>query len=429
MAKVTFDIHHLARVEGHGNLLVEVTDKGRSRVEMQVTEGTRLFESFLKGQAYNEVSHIMSRICGICSHSHAIAAIRGVEAALEVQPSEETIALRKLMLIGDMLESHALHINFLALPDYLQAQNVVEMLPKYPNEVKRALQLKKLGNDLMELIGGRHTHPLCAVVGGFTHVPTSSQLHAIRKRLHDAIPEAKAQIQLMSTFSEPKLVRKSQYLAVKHAREYPIYNGELTTDLGLQVPDKEYQNLIIERNVPYGHAKFSEIQGNPFVVGALARLNVAKKQLSDNAKDMVKKIGLKLPSYDSFHMNLGQAIEYLHYVDHAIEIIDKLRSHKLQPHVVEYKIRARTGAAAVEAPRGVLIHSYSFNAQGKVQAADVITPTAMNYANIEADVYALVPELSELSKEEAELRLNMLIRAYDPCISCSVHYLRPVRPL
>ena len=426
MAKVTFDIHHLARVEGHGNLFVEVINGKPPRVEMQVTEGTRLFESFLKGHSYNEVSHIMSRICGICSHSHAVAALRGVEAALGVEPSEETIALRKLMLLGDMLESHALHINFLALPDYVGASNVVEMLPKFSTEVKRALQLKKLGNDLMALIGGRQTHPLCAVVGGFTHVPSPNQLEAIQTRLKAAIPEARAQIELMGQFTKPQLVRQSQYLAVKHTHEYPIYDGELRTDQGLQVQESDYRSLIKERNVPYAHAKFSEIQGSPFVVGSLARLNVAQSQLSDNAQEMVKQVGLKLPSYDIFHMNLGQAIEYLHYLDHAINVIDDLRSRPLKPHIVEHKIRARTGAAAVEAPRGVLIHSYTFNAQGKIQTADVVTPTAMNYANIEADVRTLAPSLTGLSKEEGELRLNMLIRAYDPCISCSVHYIRPV---
>jgi sulfhydrogenase subunit alpha len=413
-------------VEGHGNLLVEVTDGQTPRIEMQITEGTRLFESILRGHSFEEVSHIMSRICGICSHSHAVAALRGVEAALRIHPSEETIALRKLMLIGDMLESHALHINFLALPDYLGARNVIELLPKYAAEVKRALQLKKLGNDLMELAGGRHTHPLCAVVGGFTHVPTKNQLKSMRNRLKDAIPATQAQIDLFGSFSEPSLVRQSQYLAVKHSTEYPIHDGELMTDQKVKVPEGEYQTLIKERNVPYAHAKFSEIQGKPFVVGSLGRLNVAHSQLSDNAKERVEKIGLKLPSYDIFQMNVGQAIEYLHYLDHAIAIIEDLEDRKLEPSVVKYKIRARSGAAAVEAPRGTLVHRYAFDAQGRVQAADVITPTAMNYANIEADVEALVPQLPELSREDAELRLNMLIRAYDPCISCSVHYLRVV---
>jgi coenzyme F420-reducing hydrogenase alpha subunit len=426
LALVNFEIHHLARVEGHGNLLVEIRKGQEPRVELQITEGTRLFEAFLRDHSYREVSHIMSRICGICSHSHAIAALRGVEAAMNIQPEPQTTQLRKLMLIGDMLESHALHINFLALPDYVGAHDVVEMLPKYTSEVQRALHLKKLGNDLMALIGGRHTHPLCAVVGGFTHVPTHSQLKTIQKRLKAAIPDAEAQIKLMSTFSDPKLIRKSQYLAVKHAKEYPIHNGALVTDFGLQIKEHEYSQLIEERNVPYAHAKFSEIRGSPFVVGSLARLNVAKDQLLDNAKRMIKKVGLKLPSYDIFQMTLGQAVEYLHYLEHALIIIESLLEQNLKPHIVDYKLRAGTSAAAVEAPRGVLIHKYSINTQGKVLAADVITPTAMNYANIEADVQALIPGLRELSKEEAELRLNMLIRAYDPCISCSVHFIQAV---
>jgi coenzyme F420-reducing hydrogenase alpha subunit len=424
MALAKFDIHHIARVEGHGDLFVEIKEGKELRVEMRVTEGTRLFEAFLRDHGHDEVSHIMSRICGICSHSHAIVALRAVEAAMQIEPDPQTHQLRRLQLIGDNLASHALHINFLALPDYVGARNVIEMVPEYQAEVQRALRLKKLGNDLMELIGGRHTHALCAVVGGYTHVPTSSQLESIRNRLQDAIPDAEAQIELMGMFTEPKLVRRSQYLAVKHAKEYPLYEGDLLTDMGLQVPESEFASLIKERNVPYAHAKFSEVKGKPFVVGSLGRLNVTKDQLSDNAKRMTKKVGLKLPSYDIFQMNLGQAVEYLHYLDHSIEIIDNLLTQNLQANIVDYKTRSGTGAAAVEAPRGVLIHEYKFNARGKVLAADVITPTAMNYSNIEADVRALAPILQELSKDEAELRLNMLIRAYDPCISCSVHYIR-----
>jgi coenzyme F420-reducing hydrogenase alpha subunit len=426
MAVEKINIQHLARVEGHGDLFVDLQKGAKPRVEMRVTEGTRLFEAFLRNQYYSDVSHIMSRICGICSHSHAVAALRGVEAALRIEPELQTKQLRKLMLLGDMLESHALHINFLALPDYVGARNVVEMLPNYSAEVKRALMLKKLGNELMELVGGRHTHPLCAVVGGFTNVPTSTQLQSMKKRLQTAIPDAQAQIELMSSFSEPQLVRRSQYLVVQNPKEYPIYDGELTTDTGLNVPEPEFENIIKERNVSYAHAKFSEIKGKPFVVGSLARLNIANSQLSDNTQEMIKQISFKLPSYDIFHMNLGQAIEYLHYLDHAIDIIDDLLGTKLEPSIVEHITRAGASAIAVEAPRGVLIHQYSFDARGKVTAANVITPTAMNYANIEADVHALVPKLRKQSSEEAELLLNMLIRAYDPCISCSVHYLHTI---
>jgi coenzyme F420-reducing hydrogenase alpha subunit len=424
MANVTFDIKHIARVEGHGNLLIEVQKKKPPRIEMQVTEGTRLFESFLRGQTYDEVSHITSRICGICSQSHAVAALRGVEAAMQIEPSAETIALRKLMLIGDMLESHALHINFLALPDHLGARNVVELLPKYQNEVNRALQLKKLGNDMMALIGGRHTHALCAVIGGFTHVPSRTQLASLRQRLIDAIPEAKAQIELMASFSEPQLIRQSQYLAVKNTEEFPIHGGVLATDTGLEVAEADYTSLITERNVSYAHSKFSEIRGKPFFVGSLPRLNVASNQLLDEAKAMMHQVGFKIPSYDTFHNNLGQAIEYLHYVEQAIALLDILIEKKLEPGTVDYKVRNGSSAAAVEAPRGVLIHGYSIDEKGKVIGANVITPTAMNYANIEADVHAMLPQLEGISPDKAQLHLNMLIRAYDPCISCSVHYIR-----
>ncbi len=424
MARMTFNIHHLARIEGHGNLLVDVRKGKAPRVEMQVTEGTRLFESFLRGHTYDEVSHISSRICGICSQSHAVAALRAVEAAMQVEPSEKTVSLRKLMLIGDMLESHALHINFLALPDYIGVQNVVELLPKYKPEVERALRLKKIGNDLMALIGGRHTHALCAVIGGFTFVPTKKQFETIRQRLNAAIPDAMSQVELMASFSEPKLNRQSQYLAIKDVKEFPIYKGRLTTDGGLEVEENDYLSLIKERNVPYAHSKFSEIEGKPYFVGSLPRLNVASDQLNDAAKAMMHQTGLKIPSYNTFHNNLGQAIEYLHYLEEAILIIDELAKINLKPEIVQYKVRNGTGAAAIEAPRGVLIHQYSIDAKGKITGANIITPTAMNYANIEADIHALLPQLEKLSKEQAELRLNMLIRAYDPCISCSVHYIR-----
>ncbi|MFX1575649.1 MAG: Ni/Fe hydrogenase subunit alpha [Promethearchaeota archaeon] len=424
MAKVTFDVKHIARVEGHGNLLVEVKKGKKPRVEMQITEGTRLFESFLRGHTYDEVSHIMSRICGICSQSHAVAALRGVEAAMQIEPSEETIALRKLMLIGDMLESHALHINFLALPDYLGARNVIELLPKYQEEVSRALRLKKLGNDLMGLIGGRHTHALCAVIGGFTHVPSKTQLKSMRQSLKGAIADAKDQIELLASFSEPQLIRQSQYLALKNLAEFPLHDGALTTDTGLEIPEDDYPSLIKERNVPYAHAKFSEIEGTPYFVGALPRLNVASNQLLDEAKTMMHQVGFKIPSYDSFHNNVSQAIEYLHYVEQAIVIIEELADKNLKAGTIDYKVRNGSGAAAVEAPRGLLIHDYSIDEKGKVTAANVITPTAMNYSNIEADVHALIRQLQGKSHEETELQLNMLIRAYDPCISCSVHYLQ-----
>jgi coenzyme F420-reducing hydrogenase alpha subunit len=328
------------------------------------------------------------------------------------------------MLIGDMLESHALHVNFLALPDYVGARSVVEMLPKYLTEVQRALRLKKLANNLMDLVSGRHTHPLCAEVGGFSHVPTRSQLEAMRKRLTDAIPDAEAQIELMGRLEGPRLARQSQYLAVKHMKEFPLHDGALCTDAGAQTPERDYQTLIKERNVPYSHAKFSEIGGKSFFVGSLARLNVAGTQLLDRARAMAKEVGLRLPDYDTYHNNLAQAVEYLHYLEHAIQVIDTLRQKELKAGVVDFKIRAGTGTAAVEAPRGVLIHRYSIDASGRVTGADVITPTAMNYANIEADAQALVPQLTSLSKEEAELRVNMLLRAYDPCISCSVHFVR-----
>ncbi|MFX1509332.1 MAG: Ni/Fe hydrogenase subunit alpha [Promethearchaeota archaeon] len=424
MAKVTFELKHVARVEGHGNLFVE-TQKGKApRIEMQITEGTRLFESFLRGHTYDEVSHIMSRICGICSQSHAVAALRGVEAAMQIEPSKETIALRKLMLIGDMLESHALHINFLALPDYLGARNVVELLPKYQNEVSRALQLKKLGNDLMALVGGRHTHALCAVIGGFTQVPTKNQLDSMHQRLRAAIPEAKAQIELLASFTEPQLIHQSQYLALKHPNEFPLHDGTLTTDTGLAVPEVDYASLITEHNVPYAHAKFSEIQGKPYFVGSLPRLNIAANQLLDEAKAMIHQIGFKVPSYDTFHNNLAQAIEYLHYIEYASEIIDSLSDRPLKAETVDYKVRTGSSAAAVEAPRGLLIHEYSIDEKGKVIGANVITPTAMNYTNIESDVKALLPQLKGKSSKESELQLNMLIRAYDPCISCSVHYIQ-----
>jgi len=425
MARVEkFYIHHIARVEGHGNLLVEVQEGEEPRVEMQITEGTRLFEAFLRGHTYDEASHIMSRICGICSHSHAVAALRGVEAAMGIEPSPTTVELRKLMLIGDMLESHALHINFLALPDYLGCDSIISMLPKYREEVERALRLKKLGNDLMELVGGRRTHPCCAVVGGFTHVPTRRQLEAMLKRLKESIPDAEAQISLMGGFKEPSLTRRSQYLAVKNPHEYPLHDGELVTLDGQRVPEGEYGSLIEERNILYSHAKFSEIGGKPFLVGALARLNVSSDQLSERARRMADEVGLKLPSFDTFHMNLGQALEYLHYLEQAIEIMDRLRERELKPEKAKFKVCGGSGAAAVEAPRGVLVHRYSIDASGRITGCDVITPTAMNYANIEADVRAMLPQIMELPREQALLRLNMLVRAYDPCISCSVHLIR-----
>ncbi len=422
-----FHLEHICRVEGHGNLLVEIDGKKSKNVEMQIVEGARFFEGFAVGRKYDEAINIMSRICAICSTSHQLSAVEALEQSVGIVPSDQVHEFRILLDHGENLQSHILHVGMLALPDFLGYDGAIQMVPKYPDEVKLILRMKRIANDLQALIGGREIHPVNIRPGGFGKYPTTNQLEVMKEKLVEFKKGIRVIANLYTSLDIPQYQNKTEQLAVYDGKTYPFLRGDIKCLLsGKQVPPEKYKtNFIKEEVKPYSTAKFSTINnGEIYYVSPLARVNINHRFLTDDAKALIKQFGLKLPDFNPFHNNLARVIELMQCVDEAIEITDKYITNPPINNNKDFRIKAGTGAIATEAPRGLLNHSYTCNKEGIIQKADVITPTAHNTNKIEDDVKKFTPKLTGMKDEEIELFFNMLVRSYDPCISCSAHAIK-----
>ncbi len=420
MTKKTVTVNYIARVEGRGALDVTISpSKEIEDLKLRIYEPPRFFEAFMIGRRCDEIMELASRICGICPVAHQITALRAIENALDVHPSDQTRDLRKLMAISAHIQSNVLSMYFLSLPDLMGYESSIAMAQDHAEIVKRGLRLKKLGNDITDLIGGRAVHPVTAVIGGFTALPTKEQLGTIRKRLVEAKKDAHETVDLFTRVGKPSFERKCEHIAISDPRHYAINEGRLRSTEGLNIHETEYRDYIYEKQVPYSTALHSYVKTrDAFMVGPLPRVNLNIPQMSPDAKDAAKRSGIKIPSYNPFNSHLARAIELVHDIDESLEIIDRL---PLKEDRQAYHYKAGFGAAITEAPRGSLYHSYLLDNNGIVKKADLVPPTSHNARNIEKDIYDLVKQNSDLSVKELTLHCEMLIRAYDPCISCSTH--------
>jgi len=423
---VVIRIGELTKIEGHGSLVINVKDKNVEELHLDVFESSRFFEPILAGRKYSEASEISSRICGICAIAHYFTALKAIERALGVDPSDQTVELRKLLYLAGDLQSHVAHIYFLALPDYLGYESAFVMAKDHPEDVKRALRMRKLANDLIEVIGGRLIHPFTPVVGGFSSLPTRGGLEELLKRFRHVSDDVQATVDLLKSLDMPEFERKTEYLALVKNGTYPIYDGEeiASTD-GPSFPVTNYREQIKEFLVPYSTAKHSihQTTGKSFSVGPLARLNINRKYLSDNAKETIDRIGVKFPSSNPFMYNVARTIEVVHYIDEITGILEELLEAGLRGEEPEVRAKAGEGIAATEAPRGTLYYHFKLDGNGKIEYANIVTPTAQNLENMEDDIRAIVPQLLSLPREKLILILEELIRAYDPCMTCSTHFL------
>jgi len=423
---VVIRIEELTKVEGHGSLVVNVKDRRVEELRLDVFEGSRFFESILVGRIYSEAAEISSRICGICAVAHYLTALKAIERALGVDPSEQTVELRKLLYLAGNLQSLVAHVYFLALPDYLGYESAFAMAKDRPEDVKRALRMRRLANDLIEVIGGRLVHPFTPVVGGFSSLPTRQGLEGLLKRFKDAGDDAIATVNLLASPKMPEFERKTEYLALEKEGTFPIYDGEeVASSDGPSFPVAKYNEQIKEFVVPYSTAKHSihQATGKSFSVGPLARLNLNRQYLSDAAKESMERIGVRFPSSNPFMNNMARAIEVVHYIDETVDILEGVLRAGLKEKKPEAKAKVGEGIAATEAPRGTLYYHFKLNEGGKIEYANIVTPTAQNLENMEADLRVLVPQLLALPKKKLILTLEELIRAYDPCITCSTHFL------
>jgi sulfhydrogenase subunit alpha len=421
----TIDVHHLTRVEGHGDIVARIQDGQVEEVRFDIVEAPRFFEAFLRGHNYREVVHVAPRICGICSVAHKCAALKATEKAFAVDVSDQTVLLRRLACHGEVLSSHILHIYFLAGPDFLGLESVFPLAQTNREVLLRAMRLKRLGYDLCAVVGGRHTHPVAMHVGGFPFVHSEESLMKLRKELSDATDDLKETTRWFSDLDVPPLERETEYVALTHPTIYALYDGEVASSLGGRITPGQYRQSIREYTVPHSTAKHARWNGPEYMVGALARVNMNFDLLSPSAKQAARDLGLQPPCHNPFLNTAAQIVECVHCVEESITLVDELcrRGIKAEDESTPVEPREGQGVGAVEAPRGTLFHEYHYDNQGHCTWADQVIPTAQNLANLEADMRTMVPLIADSDPEFIRQRLEMLVRAYDPCISCSTHLI------
>jgi len=423
-------VDYIARTEGDGAIDIVIGPNGEiKKARWEVWEPPRFFEAFLVGRKYDEIPEMVQRICGICPHGHHLAAVRAVERAMGVKVSRQTTLLRELLHYGDWIQSHTLHVYCLAAPDYLGYESVLamagneELLPV----VKQALSLKRLGNDMSVLIQGNEIQNRTSVVGGFTAVPSGSELRKIKERLKEAKDFAVSTVRLGAKVASqdpyPQLVRKCEHVSLREEGKYPINGGRLVSTEGLNVPDWEYPEWLIEKHVPGCNCKHAIVKGrDSFLVGPLARVNNNFDLLSKDAQAIAKEVGFTVPDFNPFHSIIARGIELVHAIDTAMELIDELGDPVYEEP--KYEIKAGEGYAVTEAARGICCHGGRIDKDGVCQKWDIVAPTSRNVYNLEKDFEYFVPKLLNLSDEELTLKCEMMIRNYDPCQSCATHSIK-----
>jgi coenzyme F420-reducing hydrogenase alpha subunit len=424
---VNLHVEHLTRVEGHGDIILNVKQGRVEKVQWNVTEAPRLFEAFVQGKAYDQVAQIVSRICGICSIGHTIASLKATEAALGVSISDQSRDLRKLALHAENMQSHILHLGYLVVPDLFGVGSVLPLLQTHLEAVKTVIELHRVANQLSDLICGRTTHPVNLVPGGLWKTPSERQLLEARERLVQ-LENANTKIGeliLSKTNNLPDFTRETEYIALKSEEEYALYEGVIgSSDTGTHSVS-EYRKIANEFVVPQSTAKYTKHARESYMVGALSRFNLNSEKLSPKAKAWAERLVLKPVNINPFMNNVAQFVEFVHSCEDSISIIDSLIARGLRNEKrPKVKPKAGRGVGAVEVPRGILFHEYAYDDNGVCKEANCIIPTNQNHNNIQKDLEVFAPTLLENSKEEIQLKLEMLVRAYDPCISCSTHLVR-----
>jgi sulfhydrogenase subunit alpha len=417
------DVHHLTRVEGHGNIEIEVKDGKLKKARWAVVETPRFFEAMLRGMSHDLAPMLTARICGICSIGHSLASLRAVERAMEIEIPETARVLRLLAKHGETLQSHILHVFFLAAPDFFGVPSVIPLIKTHPEVAGLAVRLKKAANDLCDLIAGRTTHPVSLVVGGLSKAPEKDQLRAIRQVFVDRIPDIEATIELFKTLTIPDFVRETEFVALKGEKDYPWIGGDLVSTDGVVKPEDDYRAMTNEYKEDFTTSKFARLSRESLAVGALARLNNNFEFLEEKSRAAAEELGLTPVNHNPYMNNVAQVIECDHVIRESIKLIDRLLEMDLTDIKADYRVRAGEGVGAVEVPRGILYHNYEIDSEGLITKANCIIPTTQNNANIHFDLAALAEQELERGKSDEEIThlSEMLVRAYDPCISCSVH--------
>ncbi|MBW1988316.1 MAG: nickel-dependent hydrogenase large subunit [Deltaproteobacteria bacterium] len=419
----SIQVNRLTRVEGHGNIRLKVAGGEVAEAAFDIVEPPRFFEAFLRGRPYEEVVRVVSRVCGICAVSHRCAGIKATEAAFGVEVTPLIEDLRKLAMAGEMMSSHLLHVLFLAAPDYLGVDSVLDLAGKRRALLALALRLKKAAYDVSETVCGRHTHPITMETGGFTQPLDQTRLHGLKKRMELREGDLAAFVDLVGGMAFPSMDREVATVCLTHPHEYAAYQGRMAKDGEEPVDPSDYADYIAETVKPPSTAKHSQWQGENYVVGALSRIRRNFGQLEPEAREAADQLGVRASASNPFMNVAAQAVEVVHFWRQSWNILQRLLNSDLpaRDQSVEVSPRAGRGVGAVEAPRGLLIHEYEYDEDGVCRAVNLIIPTAQNLASMEEDLKLLARNLEASTDRELARKLSMMIRAYDPCISCSAH--------
>lgn len=423
---IEIDVHHITRVEGHGNIVLRASDGRVEKVQWQVPEAPRFFEAMVLGRSYEDIQTIVSRICGICSVTHSFAAIKAIEDAMGITVSEQVDKIRMLLHYSEQLESHSLHVGYLVAPDLLGQKSVVPLVASHPDVVKTVIKLHRVGNQWMEALGGRMTHPVTIKPGGLSRLPTETYLRELKATLQDCIPDVKKLAAVVLSLADklPAFERPTEYVGLVDPGHYSFYHGKIgSTDAREALPVQKFEQAVNEYVSAQSTAKWCRWHRESYMCGALGRFNLNADYLLPMAKEVAKMFGLKKGCGNPYMNNVAQVVEIAQVIEHSIQLIDELLTRGIKPETPRVRPRAGEGAGAVEAPRGILFHRYAFDEKGNCTKANCCIPTNQNHANIQKDFEALAPQIIGEPQDQIRLKLEMLVRAYDPCISCSTHYL------
>ena len=420
---ININVPVLARVEGEGALELNIRDRQIEELRLRIYEPPRLFEKFLEGRSYREVPDMVARICGICPVAYQMSAVHAIEQVFGCDPGPWVRTMRRLMYCGEWIESHSLHIHLLAAPDFLGYASAPEMARDFPQEVRRGLRLQSLGNELIRLCGGRSVHPVGVCVGGFHHAPTIKEVIRLREKLQAAVADARALVAWTASLDLPDNPQRFTSVALRHESEYPMNEGRLVSDAGLDIAIDEFAQHIIEHQVPHSTAFHALLDDQPYLAGPLARLNLNRDRMPPPVSEIMRDIGIDFPDSNMFHSIVARAIEIYFAFIEAIRILENYEV----PASPDVRVTPRRGVGygCTEAPRGLLWHRYELNDAGDVDKATIIPPTSQNQARIEQDLHESL-QVYGLDRSDDEIRLfsEKIIRNYDPCISCSTHFLK-----
>ena len=420
------DVPILTRVEGEGGVTVRLRQGVIDDVQLRIYEPPRLFEALLAGRPLEDAPDITARICGICPVAYQMSSVHALEAALGIQITPEIRRLRRLLYCGEWIESHALHIHLLHAPDFFGAASGIELARSFPQEIQRGLQLKKHGNRLLEVLGGRAIHPINVVVGGFYRLPTRESMSALVADFEWGLAAAIEATRWVAGFSFPEFSQPYEFVSLTHPDEYPFNEGEILSSLGLRVPVTEFDQHFVEKHVAHSTAlqAVRQDRNSSYFVGPLARVNLNRSRLSEAVQRLADEVAFEPMCRNPFRSIIARALELVQVYEEALGILRSYHPKGLAR--VAYRPTASRGCAATEAPRGLLFHDYQVDGAGKITSARIVPPTSQNQRQIEGDLRTYLTDRlqARASREDLAIDVERLVRSYDPCISCSTHFLK-----